>query len=206
MGGAMTHWTPYNPMPEGTVYFDGSGEMFDSSKWERPFFDDDTYLQIVGGMPLPCTDIIWVNPERRCMYLAWRVVHSTKGPWMFGGRQRRGEAPRAAAVRLLQAEIGTDINPDDLHFVQWAIAFSKYRQQEPQNAGAHYVLFHYCYVATPAVVAHAAENLAPEEYDCEHGIRPYSRADLEAIDPHGPYGFNRAILLEEFGRLFGPEQ
>jgi hypothetical protein len=39
----------------------------------------------------------------------------------------------------------------------------------------------------------------------EHDIRPYTRADIEAIDPNGPYGFNRAILLQEFDRIFGPD-
>lgn len=196
----------HRPMQEGIIYLDGTAESFNPQEWGRPFFDDEPYQKIVDGIPLVCTDIIWINPVKRCVYLAWRNTHSTKGPWMFGGRQRRGESPGEAAHRLLKNEIGSDVDPDELHFVQHAIAFSKYRAQEPQSNGAHYVLFHYCYVATEEMVENAAKKLEPKEYDVDRGIQPYTRADIEALDVEGPYSFNRTILLEEFDRIFGPEQ
>lgn len=191
-------------MPEGSIYSDGEGEPFDRTYWDSPYFDDETFVKVLDGMPIPCTDIIWINPEKRVVYLAWRTVYATKGPWMFGGRQRRGETPREAAVRLLKAEVGTEIDLGNLHFIQWAIYFSKFRKQEPHTNGVHDIYFHYCYVASDELVARAQTRLEPKEYDLKHGIKLYTRADLEAIDPHGPYGFNRAILLEEFDRIFGP--
>ena len=189
-------------MQEGKIYTDGASDQND---WDRPYFDDQTYLQILDGMPIPCTDIIWINPEERIFYLAWRTVYATKGPWMFGGRQRRGESPRQAAVRLLQAEVGTLINQDDLYFIQWGIYFSKYRKQDPEENGVHNILFHFCYCANDELVIQAQQKLEPQEYDTAHGIKKYGYSDLEAIDPNGPYGFNRTILIEEFNRIFGPE-
>lgn len=192
-------------MPEGHIYIDGAGESFDRTLWDNTYFDDETFTKVLDGMPIPCTDILWINPEKRVLHLAWRTVYATKGPWMFGGRQRRGETPREAAVRLLNAEVGTEINLENLHFIQWAIYFSKFRKQEPERNGVHDIYFHYCYVADDELVATAQTKLEPKEYDLEHSIRPYTRADLEAIDQNGPYAFNRLILLEEFDRIFGPE-
>ena len=198
-------FTLYNPMDEGKVYFDGAGLSFELTSWKSTYYEERTYSHILDGMPIVCTDIVWINPEERSFYLPWRNVYAVKGPWGFGGRQRRGESPRQAAVRLLQKEIKFDVNPDDLLFVQWVILFSKYRKQQPQENGVHDVIFRYCYCATDELVNRVESSLDSEEYEVSRGIQKYDRNALNLIDPSGPYASNRNILLEDYDRIFGPE-
>lgn len=54
---------------------------------------DEEYARAMQTFVLVCTDFVPIDRAARTVFLAKRVVHSTKGLWRFGGRQRAGETP-----------------------------------------------------------------------------------------------------------------
>ncbi len=195
----MPKFFPARPDPEPPVFFEGGDGV--RKGWSRPFLDDAEYLTALNKLLIVCSDVLWVRPESQELWLTWRKVHSTKGPWMFGGRQLRGETPREAAVRKLSREVGTDVGPDELSYLATLVWLSEFRQQEPQGAGCHFILFHYCWQPQDELVASKQAKLDPAEYDLEHGIKAYGLADIEALD--GKLWPQRQLLIDHWRRCFG---
>lgn len=141
---------------------------------------DREYARAMQALILVCTDFVPVDRARRTMYLAKRVVQSAEGMWRFGGRQRSGETTRESCVRLAKRELNLTLASDRLQYVMTVEDLFAWREQVPQDLGAHYLTHVFSVECTPEELDHAARHLDPNEYDTEFGIRPFTREQLVA--------------------------
>ena len=144
------------------------------------FLDDDVYMRAVESLIIVCTDFVPVDRARRVIYLSKRIVHSARGVWRFGGRQRAGETIHDSCTRIAKRELGLLIPPKRFMYLTTAEDLWAWRKQEPQNTGAHNLTHIFSIECTPNELALASIHLDPSEYDTSFGIQEFDRARLVA--------------------------
>lgn len=187
-------------MPEPPVFFEG-GESVRKNWPKARFLEDDEYRRSIEAFPRACSDIIAVDPATKSLLLPKRRHHSALGVWCFGGGQKMGETPREAAARVLKHEAGLELVPDDFQFLSCSVIFWALRNPEPQDRGEHSILFTFVFIPNTDERVAISKSLDPEEYEIEHGVRPYSLYDLEALSEP-----QRVRLVEYWHAVFGEQE
>ena len=186
-------------MPEPPVFFEGGEGMREN--WPKaPFLEDREYARAIEAFPRPCSDIIGVDPATKSFFLPKRRHPAAPGVWCFGGGQKMGETPREAATRILRHEAGLELAPDDLQFLSFSVIFWMLRNPEPQDRGEHSILFTFVFVPSADELVAISSSLDPKEYEVEHGVRPYSLRDLEALSEP-----QKVRLIEYWHAIFGEQ-
>jgi len=139
---------------------------------------DEAYANAITSFIIVCTDIVSIDREKKVFHLAKRIVHSAKGIWRFGGRQRAGETMRESCVRLMEKELGLTLTPERFSYVQSTDELFSYRKLPPQEAGSHSLIHIFTVELTPLERETAVVHLDPNEYDIEFGIQEFDRARL----------------------------
>lgn len=126
----------------------------------------DLFYQVIGTWPRLCSDVIFVDYQRKIFYLADRRVDPS-GPWMIGGTILAKEEELSAAIRRLKIETGLTISPKRLRFV-W---FKRYIFESWDSA---------CYLFSLELTPkeQKAVKLDNSEYESDRGLKPFSRQDL----------------------------
>lgn len=156
---------------------------------------DNEYAKAMQTFILVCTDFVPIDRNNRTIYLAKRSVHSSKGIWRFGGRQRAGEMTREACTRLAKRELDIEIQPERFAYFLTTEDVWAWRKQEPQNAGGHNLIHIFSVECTHEELMHAATHLDKDEYDAPFGIQSFNRGQLIAANV-------RPQLVDMYDTLF----
>lgn len=149
-------------------------------KPQAPFLSEAAQREVLDGRPILCVDVLFVDYAARQLLLPKRIARPAEGLWFVGGMIKRNTPPEQAAVKVVERETGTAINPEKLSFVGASWFEWDYRQDAPSENGR--VDFNLCYAYEPsnqeceAIAAH----LDPHEYDSAHGLQAYGRDALVA--------------------------
>lgn len=141
--------TPLRVLKQPTTSLQVPQPFFNSYTWppeepkptyERLFYSEDTYEQVVRGMVIPCADIMLhgvTETGEPCLYLSHRNNKPMRGWWHYGGRINIGETGLEAAIRHFKRDAGTIIPGERLEFIGGHDYFWHDRQQAPQNVPCH---------------------------------------------------------------------
>lgn len=106
---------------------------------------DEEYVRVLNNVVVCCVDCAVVCSDE--MLLGVRTDEPAKGSWwIMGGRMKPGEDPRQTARRVLQREIGLDVQTlDEIEDLNLSISYIwRTRSQPPQDHGCHMVGLYYC--------------------------------------------------------------
>ncbi len=148
------------------------------------YLPDEVFRAASGGFILVAVDVVLCNQGG--IFLAKRSIEPARDLWwVFGGRVRPFEYFQDAARRHLKTDLNLCPRSEKLialHLtpmrIQWPV-----RQQDPQSVGADYITTHvFCLTVSTADVVRAGDNLNPNEYDRESGLRFISWGELRSTD------------------------
>jgi len=192
-------FSPVAPMQPPVMWienYDKEEKDFRESWPKPPYLSDEEYGKCMAAFPRVCSDIIAVEPESKRFYLVKRIHHSAIGRWCIGGAQRRGETPEEAAIINLKRETGIQLTLNELSFLFSSEMYWKLRNPKPQELGEQCRVLTYCFVPTAKDIA--GINLDSSEYDLNHGVKLYTRKQIEQFPES-----NRGLLLMFYDAAFG---
>lgn len=162
----------------------------------RKFLPEDRYAEAMEALIVVCADAIFINRERKSVFLAWRRAKPLPGWWFIGGRINAGEREIDGIVRLVSRETTLVFLPERFSFLRMNRYICSEREQEPQQAGSDTLSYMFAIELTHVEYSSVAVNLEQNEYDRERGLREFKRSDLieEGVHP---------AILDIYDQLFG---
>lgn len=105
------------------------------------WIEKEEYNKIKKSFPIPCVDLIVMNPNNQILMLM-RQNEPAKGQWWFpGGRVMFGESRKDAAIRKLKEECGIENNAPQ----EWK-TFDIFLEDKEENYMSHgissFFIFH----------------------------------------------------------------
>jgi hypothetical protein len=131
-----------------------------------------------------CVDVLFINKERKVIYLAKRAVDPLPDWWFIGGRLNAGEKGGDGIVRKMKWETSLEVAPERFQFlVTNRYIFTK-RKQEPKDAGVDTLAYTYVLELTDEEREVVVRSLDPKEYEVSLGLREFDRAAIIAENLH----------------------
>ena len=165
----------------------------------------EIYAFIGRCVPIVCTDLVFIDDERRFV-LAYRRNACARGWWWKGGSRKAGMTREASLAALMQREIG--FMPDGVHHFAHFDHFWSERGEFPHEVGRHDIIDLHIVRVNEATIAKI--KLDPTEYDAERGfmryngtqeVRPVVKAAYETYlnmqRPPAPYPWNSWEEMEQ---------
>ena len=143
------------------------------------FLSEECYKEAVGGFILVTADIIIINREKKSILLGKRTQNPVKGEWWFmGGRRQAGAWQMEAVAKNFRKETGLEMPRDRFQFLTQVEWFFARREQEPQDAGSHNLLFLYTIDLADEEIA--TIKLEGAGFDHEAGLQVFDRDRVNA--------------------------
>ena len=139
---------------------------------------DEEFSRAMESFTIVGTDVLFINRERRSVYLAKRKALPLLGYWMIGGRMLAGEDPRTSMRRVAKRETGLELVADRFSFVKLNRYLWKTRAQDPHEKGSDNLCYTFIAELTPEEIALAAANLDRQEYDVSAGLTEFDATSL----------------------------
>lgn len=165
---------------------------------------DSAYEEVVRNLVVVCTDVVFVDPQTKSIYLATRHNLPMRGLWWIGGRMLAGETSLHAIHRNLARE--TSLNIDISRFVavpgmtryQWS-----QHAQKPTNVGSDTLCYTFYLKVSESELVRAEENLIADEYDKTQGLQPFDR---EALEYRMAEGTLHPVIWDVYNQIFPTRQ
>lgn len=112
-------------------------------------FSDNTYGQVLDAIPVPCVDVVLINPNGQVL-LGLRQQQPHPDWWIIGGRMYARETYLDAATRSVARELGIYLASDRFDSIPlgvWSLVWDT-RQQPPQEKGCHNISLPFVYWTT----------------------------------------------------------
>jgi hypothetical protein len=138
---------------------------------------------------LVCTDVVFINLDKKTFYLALRNEKPAQGVWWpVGGSRLAGQNDKQAIEGILSRELGVsketaqDIAESRrLKFARHFEVIWKDRQQEPQSKITHAVANLFSLEVTQPELEGLANTLNTQDFDASQGMQEFGLAELEAL-------------------------
>ncbi len=101
---------------------------------------DTDYSAALSTFVFACVDIL-VTTNEGIMLVKRKLKPGAGNLWFIGGRMAFGESVKEATARIFARETRLFVGPEKFKLVTIALTRWGDREQEPQNAGAHQVVF-----------------------------------------------------------------
>lgn len=164
-------------------------------KMEKPELSNEVYAQAIQSMIIVCTDAVIVDMGQQAIYLAERATKPMQGLWWIGGRRFPQENALKSVRRCFKRETGHDFSDERFTFVDIAEYVWKDREQEPQDAGSHNLVYTFAVELSDVELAQARRGLEKREYHRDFGLRPFKRQDLMKAKVH-------RVILDVYDKIF----
>ena len=155
-------------------------------KMPRKFLPDKIFAEAMESFVIVDADVVFVTKgDRSTLLLARRKAKPVQGGlWFVGGRIYAGESELEGIVRLVKRETGLEIAPERFEYLRMQRYMWNNRQQEPQDKGSDNLCYMFALEITPDEREQASQQLDPNEYESEDGLREYSKEMLEKEGVH----------------------
>lgn len=138
---------------------------------------------------LVCTDVVFINPEKKTFYLALRNEKPAQGVWWpVGGSRLAGQSDKQAIESILSRELGVSkeaaleiAESRRLKFARHFEVIWKDRQQVPQSKITHAVANLFALEVTESELEVFAGTLNAQDFEASQGMREFNLAELEAL-------------------------
>ncbi len=158
------------------------------NKQKSTKLDHSTFIEVVKHSPLVSIDLIVRNAQNEVL-LGLRNNEPAKNYWFtFGGRIYKNERIAQAFQRIVQEEIGTDVDITDAQFVGiFEHLYEENFAQEP-GFGTHYVVLAYEIKLAeplrglPNVQHHQYRWFRVEDLLQAQDVHPYTRAYFQEVN------------------------
>lgn len=144
--------------------------------------DRSTFIEVVKNSPLVSIDLIVRNAENEVL-LGFRNNEPAKNCWFtFGGRIYKNERIAQAFQRIVQEEIGTDVDVKNAQFVGVFEHLYEENFAHKPGFGTHYVVLAYevrllePLRALPTVQHHEYRWFRVEDAVKAENVHPYTKA------------------------------
>lgn len=145
------------------------------------FIPEGAYKHVLDSTVIVCADVVIIDRSTRRIWLAHRRQEPMSGLWWIGGRVLAGETPEDAARRKFLNETGVSLEEHSLKLITLNDYVWATREQQPQDAGCHDLVFTFALDVTPQIIGDI--QLKETEY-AEGGLTPYSRKQLVNAGAH----------------------
>ncbi len=150
--------------------------------------DHFTFIEVVKNSPLVSIDLIVRNAQNEVL-LGLRNNEPAKNYWFtFGGRIYKNERIAQAFQRIVEEEIGIDVDITDAQFVGvFEHLYGENFAQEP-GFGTHYVVLAYevkviePFRGLPDVQHHQYRWFRVEDLLQAHDVHPYTKAYFQDVN------------------------
>lgn len=180
---------------------------------------DEVFAASNARYILVCTDVVFINPEKKTFYLALRNEKPAQGVWWpVGGSRLAGQNDKQAIESILSRELGVskeaaqDIAESRrLKFARHFEVIWKDRQQQPQSKITHAVANLFSLEVTEPELEAFTGTLNAQDFDASQGIQEFGLAELEALavadeDAHPGTRSAYRVVIDHWHAVFdGPE-
>ncbi|MBI4101672.1 MAG: NUDIX domain-containing protein [Candidatus Nealsonbacteria bacterium] len=106
-------------------------------KSRAKFLPEKVYVQVRDSIVRGCIEAMVMDKKRTKVLLGRRNIKPWSEWWSFGSRMMPGESPAESASRTLKMDLGLDISPKRLIFLEtMSLVFAR-REEPPQENGCH---------------------------------------------------------------------
>ncbi len=203
-----------NPYP--SVYVESAAALAEHTPAR---LSDEVFAASNARYILVCTDVVFVNPEKKTFYLALRTEKPAQGVWWpVGGSRLAGQTDKQAIEAILARELGVQKDAAQeiaesrrLKFARHFEVIWKDRQQLPQEKITHAVANLFSLEVTEPELEKFTGTLNTRDFDVTEGIREFSLAELESMadadeDAHPGTRSAYRVVIEHWHAIFGASQ
>ena len=145
---------------------------------ERPFLSDEEYKKSIRTNLLPCTDCLIVNKEKQTVLFPVRTAETGAGYWFIGGVIKAQVDPLENMVNCFKRETGLEVKPKRFKRIN-LVDSNGLPVRTLWPTGRNDMHFIFQIELSPAEIKKVEENLDPQEYDKEAGLREFTLSELK---------------------------
>lgn len=106
-------------------------------KSRAKFLPEKVYIQVRDSIVRGCIETLIMDEKKKKVLLARRGIKPWSKWWTFGSRMVPGESPMDSVVRTVRIDLGLNISPKRLKFLDVVSLLFSTREEPPQENGCH---------------------------------------------------------------------
>ncbi len=147
---------------------------------ERPFLSNEEYGKAIRATLLPCTDCLILNKEKQIVFFPVRIAETGAGYWFIGGVIKAQVEPLENLVNCFKRETGLEVESKRFKRINLVDGNGlPVRTLWPTGRNDMHFIFYI--ELTPREIKKVEENLDPQEYDKEAGLREFTLPELKQV-------------------------